>query len=466
MAGHTTSRPATGSRSRSSWGRWRSCSSRERQNALLFWSRASKCATRSAHDRGGLAMRPGLSSPRKHPGWAGLAAAALACSSTLPTAPPQAAKVQDAGAGGDTQPVEVAAPLPKPVEVQVGATHVCARMDTGTVACWGDDGVGQTGAGNIAVGGAAGASIVTFPAPVVGVTGATALAAGAGHTCALEMAGTVRCWGANAGGQLGNGKDELLYGAGKVAAETKPTVAQGATGLTALAAGDQHTCGVRSDGFVLCWGRNDKGQLGRGDVAAGPTAAPVKMPPGVRGIALGGAHACAAKKDGTVQCWGAGAAGQLGSAGSAETPTVVTVEGVAGAAGVAAGALHTCAWLMAGGVQCWGANANGQLGAGDPAGGGKPVTVPGLANVVLVVAGADHTCALDKAGQVRCWGANGAGQVGVAGKGSQPPVAVAGLGTAVQLAAGGSTTCARSQDDQVLCWGARSSAQFPGALPN
>jgi alpha-tubulin suppressor-like RCC1 family protein len=92
----------------------------------------------------------------------------------------------------------------------------------------------------------------------VAVTGlssnVTAIAAGGSHTCALTTAGAVQCWGSNASGQLGNNST------------TNSQLPVAVTGLssdvTAIAAGQSHTCALMTSGAVQCWGDNEDGQLG------------------------------------------------------------------------------------------------------------------------------------------------------------------------------------------------------------
>ena len=92
------------------------------------------------------------------------------------------------------------------------------------------------------------------------------LTAGGAHTCARFDDGSVKCWGANTFGQLGLGDTQSRGdGPGEMGA-TLPAVDLG-PGRTALqvTAGFQHTCARLDDGSVKCWGANALGQLGLGD---------------------------------------------------------------------------------------------------------------------------------------------------------------------------------------------------------
>src|SRR5690606_25759925 len=140
------------------------------------------------------------------------------------------------------------------------------------------------------------------PTAVPGLTGATALAAGDAHTCALRKAGDALCWGDGRDGRLGDGT-----GRGGAA----PRAATGTAGAKAIAAGQSHTCVVRPSGEVACWGSNAAGQSTV--TAGGPVMRPKTVPiGGVVSLSAGEAHTCAVTGDGHVRCWGAAAGGRLG----------------------------------------------------------------------------------------------------------------------------------------------------------
>ncbi|MFC5179367.1 hypothetical protein [Nocardioides taihuensis] len=140
-------------------------------------------------------------------------------------------------------------------DVVVGDGHVCSLSTGGAVWCWGDNTFGQLGTGSDV-------ENEWRPGLVPGLSGVTALAAGAHHTCAVfGVDGEVACWGRNDSGQLGNGSTKQ---------SSLPVVAEGVTGATMVAAGRAHTCvvtGAEPDQEVWCWGANGFGQLGLGSVA-------------------------------------------------------------------------------------------------------------------------------------------------------------------------------------------------------
>ncbi len=147
---------------------------------------------------------------------------------------------------------------------------------------------------------------------------ASAVAAGASHTCAL-LSGTVQCWGANALGQLGNRF---------TANSNTPVAVSNLNGATTIAAGASHTCALLS-GTVQCWGSNDYGQLRNGSTANSNTPVAVSSLSGATAIAAGYEHACALLSDGTVQCCGSNAFDQLGNGSTANSNTPVATSALA-----------------------------------------------------------------------------------------------------------------------------------------
>ncbi|ACL23604.1 RCC1 domain-containing protein [Chloroflexus aggregans] len=347
-------------------------------------------------------------------------------------------------------PVAVSGLPSEVTAIAAGDAHTCARMSSGEVWCWGGNNYGQLGDGSY--------TDSSTPVAVSGLpSGVTAIAAGGVHTCALTGSGGVRCWGANYSGQLGNG---LTFGR-----STPGAVSGLPSGVTAIAAGDYHTCALTGSGGVWCWGGNYSGQLGDGTTTARSTPVAVSgLPSGVETIAAGDYHTCALMSSGGVRCWGHNDRGQLGDGTTTARSTPVAVSGLpSGVTAIAAGRLHTCARTSSGGVWCWGDNSDGQLGDGSFTDSSTPVAVSGLASgVETIAAGGWHTCALTGSGGVWCWGRNNSGQLG---DGSTiyhiTPVAVSGLPSGVTaIAAGGVHTCALTGSGGVWCWGGNFAGQL------
>jgi alpha-tubulin suppressor-like RCC1 family protein len=337
--------------------------------------------------------------------------------------------------------------------VSAGNHHACIVTAAGGVLCWGENSFGQIGNGTM--------MNAPLPVDVTGLTsGVAQVSAGGAHTCALTMAGGVKCWGYNGYGQLGDGT-----------ATNRPTPVD-VTGLssnvTAMSAGSNHTCALMTGGGVKCWGLNGFGQLGNGSMMNSPTPVDVAgLTAGVAAVSAGQlSHSCALTTGGGVKCWGANSNGQLGDDSTAQSSTPVDVSGLAnGVAAISTGAMHTCALTTGGGAKCWGDNAFGQLGDGTTDDRDTPVDVSGLTSGVAAVSnGYYHTCALTPGGGAMCWGDNTQGQLGNSSVGgqSETPAAVSGLTSGVGSIAAGSVydTCALSTAGIVSCWGGNAVGQL------
>ena len=327
-----------------------------------------------------------------------------------------------------------------------GSTTCAITGLTGTVRCWGDNSHGQLGnKTNID-------SLV--PVTVKGLSGATAIATGGSHTCALVSGGKVSCWGWNVFGELGDG----IYDNSNV-----PVRVTGLTGAIAIAAGYLHTCALLSGGTVQCWGDSQYGKLGDGSSGSSSTV-PVSVSglSGVTAIAAGGGHTCALLSGGTVQCWGYGDGGQLGNGASgifSFSSVPVSVTDLTEVTAIAAGTGDTCALITGGTVQCWGRNTWGELGDGTPNNSNVPVSVSSLTGVTGIAPGGGHTCALISGGTVQCWGYNYYGELGNGTStnsppyGSYVPVGVVSLTGVTAITAGQDHTCALLSGGTVQCWG-------------
>ncbi|MFN8489074.1 MAG: cohesin domain-containing protein [Caldilineaceae bacterium] len=330
-------------------------------------------------------------------------------------------------------PVDVNGLTSGALAISAGKYHTCALITGGSVKCWGDNEYGQLGDGT---------SIdKNVPIVVSGLTsGIKALGVGAYHTCALATSGNVKCWGDNSYKQLGDGTYDNKF--------TPVDVIGLTSGVMAISAGSMHTCALTTGDGVQCWGDNEYGQLG--DLYS--------LRSGVTAISAGIAHTCALTANGGVKCWGANYAGQLGDGVYEESnSTPVDVNGLTtGVTAIIAGGARTCA-LLTGSVKCWGANGFGELGDGTTNNKNIPVNVLGLSNPVAAVStNYIHTCAvLITSGGVKCWGNNYYGQLGDGTLGHKnTPVNVSGLTSgATALSAGHDHTCSLTTNGGVKCWG-------------
>lgn len=319
-------------------------------------------------------------------------------------------------------------------QIAVGDVQSCALREDGRVFCWGDTYNSNATSGS---------RYFFYDAPTqiaLGNPPATALAIGREHSCALMEGGTVQCWGWNENGQLGNPDHRsrsLGEGSRTNLAANLPRIVIFApnplrqlTGVSAIAAGDDHTCAIAGrDNEVYCWGKNDKQQLGdrSTDLRDTNSVVPIRVEGARDAVQLvaGSNHSCALIDDGTVQCWGDNRTGQLGFYTRLGQVSSLTerhfgqvTELDSPVLALAAGGLHTCALLNDGRVKCWGNNTHDQLGRGADSrysGVGinhTPEPVVNLTDVRAIEAGEHHTCALLSLGEVQCWGRNDQGQIG------------------------------------------------------
>ena len=345
----------------------------------------------------------------------------------------------------------VAPPVPwalQPISVSGGSSHTCSLMADATVQCWGLNDRGQLGNGSN--------TRATSPTPVSGISTATSVVAGSISTCALLNDETVKCWGGNSSGQLGNSSQSLADSA-------TPVSVTGLTAAKQIVAGASHFCALLTDTTIRCWGSDTAGQLG--DAGSANANAPVSVPgiSGVKGIHAGIDHTCVLLTDGSAKCWGNGANGRLGNKSTSSSNSPVVVSGLSGATAIGGGLSHTCAVLSDTTVKCWGMNNSGEIGDGTTADKLVPTTVTGLSGVKQLDGGTAFTCALLSSATVSCWGANSSGQLGLGdGTFSQRTTfaPVVGASGAASIGLGSTNACMTLINGGVSCWGNNSSAQL------
>jgi alpha-tubulin suppressor-like RCC1 family protein len=309
----------------------------------------------------------------------------------------------EARAGTDeatVAPQQVVVPVAS--AVAVGRYHGCALAGD-ALWCWGNNQYGQLGV--------AGEGMKPAREVMRGVSG---FALGDGSTCAIRAGGELVCWGHNSHGQLGGAANR-----GTRAATLEPQQVF-ARGVRAVSAGSLHACAIDEASALWCWGKNYRGQ--RGDSAGmgseAPGVAPVRVfASGVSAVAAGGEHTCAIHGE-ALKCWGSNFQGQLGvsrrfeaSGYSTHAPQEVFARGVSA---VAAGGSTTCA-VHDGAVKCWGDNTYGQHGAGarGELGGFAAMPVTALTGGITALSVGDaHVCARE-GGRLLCWGDSAYGQAGV-----------------------------------------------------
>jgi hypothetical protein len=294
------------------------------------------------------------------------------------------------------------------IEANGGGGHGCLLDDTMSLWCWGQNDSGQVGDG----------TTMRRLSPVMLTLPFTPrrVEAGGENTCAIDTTGAVWCWGNNTHGQIGDGT--MVTPRLMPRMVTLPmAAAQVAIGGSSL--GGTHTCALLVDGTVRCWGDDFYGQLGNG-APASDSSVPVVVSgvSGIEEIVTGSHHTCARRSTGAVVCWGDDGFGQGGD-GTLSMPEFVyapagDVVGLGDAVELGAGVNHTCARRMGGTIVCWGSNVDGQVGL-DPRlminRYATPQTVTGLTGALELGVGDHHGC-VRRALDHRCWGQGRGGQLG------------------------------------------------------
>ncbi len=356
----------------------------------------------------------------------------------------------DVACGGSSGRVAPAAPTATTaVGLESDGSGACAILYHRDVKCWGLNNFGQLGDDN--------GKPSSVPVSVSGLTGVLSLVgeSSQGGYCAVLLSGGVDCWGTNTSGALGNGSTTL-------AQADVPVAVTGISDATNGATNNAFTyCMLLSSESVRCWGDNTDGQLGDGT-----TAASSNVPVGVIGVfkpvglASDGTSFCAQLKSGGAQCWGSNADGALGSGSTAASSNVpVAVQGLSYIQKLFARVGGYCVVIDGGGVKCWGSDADGSLGDGKAPGySAVPVAVKGPSGVSSL----DGTCAVLSNGTVKCWGSGTDGELGngTSGRPSDVAVPVKGLTGVVQVVG---DYCALLKSGGVDCWGSNDN---DGALGN
>lgn len=273
------------------------------------------------------------------------------------------------------------------------------------------------------------------------------LSSGGEHSCSLPGNGSLICWGRDQYGQLGDGK----VGPD----ETSGHAVQGGNKWRAMSAGGASTCGIKNSGKLFCWGVNHRGQIGDGSTKV--RARPVVVAKGTKWKSVNASwfNTCGITSQAKLYCWGDNAGGQLGPAKKMGKQSATPVKLPGGKWDtVSVGSRFVCATKTDGSLWCWGGNLFGQLGNGSFAGKGKPTRVASTATWAEVSTSWSHTCGLTTGGDVYCWGRNTYGALGnnnVTTTGT--PQLVVGGRKAVDVTTFEGGSCLLDDKGQVWCWG-------------
>jgi hypothetical protein len=331
--------------------------------------------------------------------------------------------------------------------IAAGANHTIAIKTDGSLWAWGWNSDGQLGDGTRVD--------RTTPMKIAGIDGVIAIAAGYAHTLALKADGSLWAWGYNGQGQLGNGLSGETYGS-----RTPEQII--ASGVTAIAAGNNHSVALKTDGSLWAWGNNAHGQLGDGTTEEWRTPKQI-MASGVTAMAAGDMSTLTIKADGSLWAWGkTGYSEQTPN----ESGTIIVLDTstpeqiiASGVTAVAAGAGHTLVIMTDGSLWAWGANGAGQLGDGKPFDSTTPQQII-ASGVTAIAAGNNHSIALKTDGSLWVWGDNKDGQIGdgTTTDCTTPKQIIASGVTAI--GSGNNFTLAIKSDGSVWAWGFNGQGQL------
>ncbi|MBI2392360.1 MAG: hypothetical protein HYV09_22425 [Deltaproteobacteria bacterium] len=378
-------------------------------------------------------------------GWVGASAQAwnVACSSSMPT-PTWIAETQwvvlqpgvptsiNIRMYANVSPSATVDFVSAPIAIAAGDAGSYALMADGSIKVWGQ----VPWMGN-----------VWSPTTAGTIAGATDIAGGASHVCAI-VGNTVKCVGDNSFGQLGNGTNTSAYW-------YAPATASLPAGLpyTSVHVGSASTCAVRNGNTAYCWGRNDSGQLGDGTTTH--RSSPVSWGSYATDFVAAKQVTCGTVADGRYYCRGY----LNGSAYGAFTPfngsyMIMSKTAVSGGT--------ICGIAVDGSTWCYGENRYGELANGTITTGVALGKIESLTKLKAIAGAYSTFCAIREDDTVVCWGRNDKGQLGI-GNTDQwrvSPVPVLGLNGVTRLVAGYAHFCALKNDGTVWCWGDNNNGQI------
>jgi alpha-tubulin suppressor-like RCC1 family protein len=276
------------------------------------------------------------------------------------------------------------------ISVAAGNAFTCAVLATGAVMCWGDNEFGELGAGLTA-------NSSATPVQVTGFSDAIKVVAGDRFACALRAGGTVACWGDNSVHQSGSAgtapsatPQPILSGFNFLGTN----LPLGQLGSVAdIVAGNDHACAVTTSRHLVCWGNNGSGQLGiASTVPSSPFAQVVEVESGgtilgnlsgVTTVAASSTTTCATLLEGeignSILCWGDDVLGEFGNGTTSATPSNAVTEQspleLRSIVSLSGNETNFCALLTSGGIECWGFNLGGLGDAGGTINSSSPILV-------------------------------------------------------------------------------------------
>lgn len=349
-----------------------------------------------------------------------------------------------------TTPVDVSGLTSNVSSISVGQNSACAIISDGTIKCWGRNQNGQLGNNSTTD------SLV--PLSVSGIaSGATSVSIAYGHACAV-VSGNGYCWGSNSYGQLGDGS---------YLTSLVPIAVNGLTNASQVfVTGDDYqgyhtSCTIQSNGTSYCWGINSARQFGTISVSLSNTKIlNPNFASSITSLSLSPINTCAVVS-GVLKCWGSDYYANFARTGHRYNLKPIDAALPLTVSQISIGGYRSSCAVIAGAAKCWGNNSNGQLGNSTYTSSSTPVTVTGLSSGITKVSmsgqggdGNSHACALTSSGALYCWGSNGYGQLGDGTTTTRnSPYQVFSSGVIDFEVAYGNHTCAIMTGGALKCWG-------------
>jgi alpha-tubulin suppressor-like RCC1 family protein len=282
-------------------------------------------------------------------------------------------------------------------------------------------------------------------APIL--VGWKATATGSLHSCGIRADDTLWCWGSNEFDETGTTEPSPIVAA---------PVQVGTRLYKSVSSTQTHTCAIAIDDTLWCWGNNDFGQLGLGHDMSEPV--PRQIAGTWKRISAGGYSTCAIRDDDSLWCWGYNYWGEVGNGVSMMQAPLPSRVGTAAWLEVAIGFYTTCGIQTDHSLWCWGNNANGTYGNGVLGGDSALPVLTGGETWNKIAVGVYEACGITTAGAMRCWGYSANGAVGdgtVVRRLSPTPVPIDGKDTLdwVQVSADHDFVCGIRGDGSLWCWG-------------
>lgn len=328
-------------------------------------------------------------------------------------------------------------------ELSAGERHVCARMVSGGVLCWGFNENGALGDGTTDW-----RTQPTLPSPPAVFS---SVGAGDFHSCGVRSDGTLWCWGFFTSTAPDGGPAD----------STTPLQVGVDTDWRQVAGTNRSSCGVKTDGRVFCWGGNFSGETGVTGGGYRPTPTQLTALTNIERISAGVFHQCGLTTSGSLFCWGDNFYSQRGNGAVISGTTIARAGAVDEWAHVGVGGYASCGIKKTGELWCWGQNSLGQINPAAPTtmSYAAPQRVGTDTDWVEVVGGHDHLCGRKQSGAIHCQGSNRRGQAAGAFASHQPLTRV-GTDVFSGLTAGEDFTCALKADGTAYCWGNDADAQL------